>query len=68
MTDRLTPGDMVECGSIWSVAARAYEDKTGKTDFYETAPAVKRTLIGELFDEDTVATLYPELAEKFRNS
>ena len=64
--DRVNPGDIVECGSIWSVAARAYEDRTGKSDFYEKAPTVYRTLIGELFDEDNVDALYPELAERFR--
>lgn len=64
--DRVKPGDIVECESIWSVAARVYEDRTGKTDFYEKTPTVYRTLIGELFDEDTVDALYPELAERFR--
>lgn len=65
--DRVEPGDIVECGRIWSVAARAYEAKTGKTDFYEVVSQVFRTLIGDLFDEDKVDTLYPELAEKFHN-
>jgi hypothetical protein len=65
--DCVEPGDFAECGKIWSVAARAYEDKTGKTDFYETAPKVYRTLIGELFEEDKVEALYPELAERFRH-
>lgn len=64
--DRVAPGEIVECGSIWSVAARAYEDRTGKTDFYEIAPVVYRTLMGELFDEENVDALYPELAERFR--
>jgi len=64
--DRVEPGDIAECENIWSVAARAYGDKTSKTDFYETAPKVYRTLIGELFDEEKVDALYPELAERFR--
>jgi len=64
--DRVELGDIVECGRIWSVAARAYEDKTGKTDFYETAPQSVPHLIGESFEEDNVEALYPELAQRFR--
>ena len=60
--DRVERGDVIECEEIWYVAASAYE---GKTDFYEKAPKVYRTLIGESFDEDTVNDLYPELARKF---
>jgi hypothetical protein len=64
--DRVKLGDIVECEGIWYVAARAYEDRTGKPDFYEKAPIVSRTLIGELFDEDMVDALYPDLADRFR--
>lgn len=64
--DRVEPGDFVECGTMWSVAALAYEKKTGNSDFYDIAPVVPRTLIGELFDEENVAALYPELAKRFR--
>lgn len=52
--DRVKLGEEVECEGIWSIAARAYEDKTGKTDFYDKVPMINRTLIGELFEEDTV--------------
>jgi hypothetical protein len=64
--DRAEPGDIVECERIWSVAARAYEDRTGKTDFYKKVRPVYRTLIGELFDEEKVDALSPKLAERFR--
>src|SRR5690606_33566865 len=42
--------------AVWYVAARAWEEKTGKTydDYAKLAPQVTRTLIGELFDEETV--------------
>jgi hypothetical protein len=62
---RVEPGEEVECEDIWSVAARAYEARTGKGDFYEVAPRVPRRLKGKDWDEDTVEQLYPRLARKF---
>jgi len=52
--------------AFWYVARRAYEAKTGKEGSYDAvAPNVTRTLQGELFDEDTVHELHPELAKRF---
>ncbi|HRI70843.1 MAG TPA: DUF4240 domain-containing protein [Polyangium sp.] len=47
--------------------SRAWAIKTGKPidEYYKIAPAVPRTLQGELFDEDTVENAYPKLAKKF---
>lgn len=59
------PGDFVECESMLGAASSAYEQKTGKTDFYERSARVPCELQGELFDEDTVDQLYPKLAKKF---
>jgi len=63
--DHVKPGEEVECGGIWSIAARAYEDKTGRTDFYDMVPIVNRTLIGDLFEEDKVNTFTSDLLRNF---
>src|SRR5262245_40863589 len=55
----------VECESMWSAAAIAYEAKTGKDDFYRITKGVTRQLRGEPWDEETVYQLYPKLAQKF---
>jgi hypothetical protein len=57
-------GEEVECEDMWSVAARAYEANTGKSDFYDIAPALTRRLRGKAWDEETVNQLYPRLAKK----
>jgi hypothetical protein len=61
---RVEPGEEVECGDMWSIAARVYEEATGK-DYDGVAPNVTRTLKGKGWDEDTVEALYPGLARKF---
>lgn len=50
---------------LWYISAKAYEHKTGKTDFYEHAQKIHHEIQGTPFDEDTVAELYPKLAKKF---
>jgi len=47
--------------------SRAWAVKTGNPidDYYKIAPAVQRSLQGELFDEDTVYDEHPALAKKF---
>jgi uncharacterized protein DUF4240 len=62
---RVEPGEEVECAEIWSVAARAYEAKTGKQDFYDVVPGVTRRLRGRAWDEETVGQIYPRLAKRF---
>ncbi len=63
--DRVEPGEEVECEEIWYIAARAYEEKTGKTDFYEKVQKISRTLTGKPWKEEEVNTLFPKLAKKF---
>jgi hypothetical protein len=55
----------VECESMWSAAATAYEASTGKDDFYKISKGVTRQLRGKPWDEETVDQLYPKLARKF---
>jgi len=63
----VNPGDIVEGGNIWSAAARAYERKTGKEDYYDVCKCVQRTLQEDVsWDEETVRDLYPNLAKKFK--
>jgi hypothetical protein len=62
---RVEPGEEVECQDIWGVAARAYEARTGKTDYYDIAPGVSRRLKGRAWDEDKVEQMFPRLAKKF---
>jgi hypothetical protein len=62
---RVEPGEEVECEDMWSVAARAYEATTGKSDFSDIARGVTRRLRGRAWDEETIGQLYPKLAMKF---
>jgi len=67
--ENVDPGDEpFECPDLWSVAAQAWAEKTGRdsADWYDKHAAdVPRQLIGELFDEDHVAQRYPEIAARF---
>lgn len=55
-----------EFEALWYVAARAYEAVTGRGDYHSTlAPAVKRSLQGELPDEDEIEARHPKLARRF---
>jgi hypothetical protein len=53
--------------SMWYAAARAWEQKTGKStdDYHAIAPNVTRSIEGEPFDEETVYDDHPKLARKF---
>jgi hypothetical protein len=63
---RVEPGEEVECEDLWYLAARAYEEVTGK-DYDAVAPNVVRRLKqkGKDWDEETVDQLFPALARKF---
>lgn len=63
--DRVEPGEAVECEDILGIAARAYEEKTGKKDFYDKVGPIDRSLTGKPWKEDELNTLFPELADKF---
>lgn len=47
--------------------SRAWAAKTGRPadEYYSFAPAVRRTLVGEPFDEETIYDEHPELAQRF---
>jgi hypothetical protein len=64
--DKAEPGDYVECEEIWYVAVEAYEQLTGKDDFYERAPGVPRQIQGDEWNEYRVHELFPRLAKKFK--
>jgi hypothetical protein len=65
--DRVSPDDEpFENEMVWYAPARAYERKTGRSDFdLRCAPAVTRTLRGEGWEEDDLPQLYPRLWRRF---
>lgn len=59
--------DPYENEGFWYVAARAWQEKTGKDDaaYEKAATHVTRELIGEGFDEDELEDKFPKLWKRF---
>jgi Protein of unknown function (DUF4240) len=51
--------------SLYYVARNAFEAKAGEGSYDAVDPGVERTLVGEMFDEETVDELHPALAKQF---
>jgi hypothetical protein len=65
--DRFEEDQAQQCEEIWSVAAKAYESRTGRTDFYDVAPPnLRLTPQGEEWAVSDLAFLFPRLARRFR--
>ncbi|MDB4928189.1 MAG: hypothetical protein JWM10_673 [Myxococcaceae bacterium] len=55
-----------EFEALWYLASRAYAAITGRDDYEAgVAPAVTRTLIGVLPEEDAIVARHPKLAKRF---
>lgn len=63
---RARPGEMVECESIAYAAAKAYEAKTGRDDFYDRRAKVPRgEPAGASWEEEDLPRLFPKLTARF---
>ncbi|HEY1067482.1 MAG TPA: DUF4240 domain-containing protein [Pirellulales bacterium] len=63
--DRIEEEYEHECEAMWSVAAKAYEARTGRRDFYVIAPDVSLTPQGQEWAVRDLAYLFPRLARRF---
>ncbi|OIP43450.1 MAG: hypothetical protein AUK47_02605 [Deltaproteobacteria bacterium CG2_30_63_29] len=66
MADGLPEGSEMECPSIWAASAEAWNHVTGdRESFYEQAPNVERTILGEPWVDADLEKRFPRTYAKF---